>query len=92
MGEEIAITYQKNKLIIIGLIVFSTIAVLSFTIYELITQEPEIKHSYQLPEWVKANAGWWSEGHLSDEEFSSSLQWLFDNGLIITKDCVGRCL
>ena len=45
-----------------------------------------------MPEWVKANAGWWAEDMITDEEFSYSLQWLFDHGYVTIENCVGECL
>lgn len=50
------------------------------------------RQNYKVPEWVKANAIWWGEGLISDEEFSYSLQWLFDHGFITIDKCVGECL
>src|SRR3990170_1419338 len=50
------------------------------------------REAYTIPEWVKANAGWWSEGHISDSEFSNTLQWLFDHGFVEIRKCDGRCL
>lgn len=35
-----------------------------------------------IPEWVKANAGWWSEGRLSDSQYVEGLQWLIVNNII----------
>lgn len=36
----------------------------------------------QIPEWLKKNAGWWSQDLLSDEEFAQSIQYLIANGMI----------
>lgn len=96
MGEEtVEKSFRKSQLSLIGFTIFIVIGFLSFIIWFLLTQvndEHEEKFTYKIPEWVKANAGWWSEGHISDEEFSFSLQWLFDHGLIETKECIDRCL
>ena len=35
-----------------------------------------------IPDWVRSNAGWWSEYLISDEEFASGLQYLIENGII----------
>ena len=35
-----------------------------------------------LPGWLRKDAGWWSQGLLSDEEFAKSLKWLIVNGFI----------
>ena len=35
-----------------------------------------------LPGWLRKDAGWWSQGLVSDEEFAKSLKWLIINGFI----------
>jgi len=35
-----------------------------------------------IPTWVKNNAAWWSEGHLTDVEFANGIQYLVSTGLI----------
>jgi len=94
MGEEVEITYKKNRLNLVGFIVFCTIGILGLLVWALATEHNETvpKYTYEIPEWVKANAGWWSEGQISDEEFSFSFQWLIDHGIIKTEICTGRCL
>jgi len=37
-----------------------------------------------IPEWIKNNAGWWSEGLLTDEEFTTGIEWLINEGIIST--------
>ncbi len=43
----------------------------------------EGEHLTQIPNWVKTNAGWWSEGAISDEEFLKSIQFLIESGIIV---------
>ncbi len=35
-----------------------------------------------IPEWVKNNAKWWSEGSISDTDYVESLEYLINNGII----------
>ena len=35
-----------------------------------------------IPDWVRNNAGWWSEKIISDVEFANGLQYLIKNGII----------
>lgn len=35
-----------------------------------------------LPSWIKTTAGFWSDGHTSDQEFVNALQWLVNNNII----------
>ena len=36
-----------------------------------------------IPDWIRNNAGWWSTGQITDEEFVSSIQYMIDNKIII---------
>ena len=36
----------------------------------------------EIPSWVKNNAGWWSQGVITDTDFVSGIQWLINNGII----------
>lgn len=36
----------------------------------------------KIPVWIKSNAGWWSQGKISDEEFVKGMQYLIANGII----------
>jgi len=38
--------------------------------------------SNEIPEWIKYNAGWWSEDLITEKEFIDGLQWLITNGII----------
>ncbi len=38
--------------------------------------------SNEIPEWIKNNAGWWSEDLITEKEFIDGLQWLVNNGII----------
>jgi len=35
-----------------------------------------------LPDWIKNNAKWWSEGSISDADYVKSLEFLINNGII----------
>ena len=35
-----------------------------------------------IPDWVRNNAGWWSEGLISDEDFANGIQYLIKEGII----------
>jgi len=36
----------------------------------------------EIPSWIKNNAGWWSQGVITDTDFVSGIQWLITNGII----------
>ena len=38
--------------------------------------------SSMVPEWVKNNAKWWSEGSISEADYITSLEYLISNGII----------
>ena len=35
-----------------------------------------------IPMWVRNNALWWSDGHLTDVEFANGIKFLISSGLI----------
>ena len=35
-----------------------------------------------IPSWIKNNAGWWSAGNISDEDFLSGIEYLVENSII----------
>jgi len=36
----------------------------------------------KVPAWIRSNAGWWSEGLISDGEFVSAMEFLIEEGII----------
>jgi len=46
------------------------------------TPEPPVPENVVIPDWVRNNAGWWSERLISDEEFANGLQYLISQGII----------
>ena len=46
------------------------------------TNPEQAESETQIPGWLRKNAGWWSQGLLSDEEFAKSIQYLIVNGMI----------
>lgn len=43
---------------------------------------PVIQSSLNIPDWIKNNAGWWSENKITDKEFSNAIEYLVKNGII----------
>ncbi len=55
-------------------------------IFGIILLLPIIQGAYaepEIPEWVKNNAGWWSEGLIGDADFVSGIQYLIKEGIMI---------
>ena len=42
-----------------------------------------LANEISIPEWVRNNAGWWSEGSISDEDFVSGIQYLIEKKIMI---------
>jgi len=36
----------------------------------------------KIPDWLKNNAKWWSEGKISDEDFANGIEYMVKNGII----------
>lgn len=37
---------------------------------------------YQIPSWLKNNARWWSDGQISDSDFTEGIKWLLEQGIM----------
>jgi hypothetical protein len=46
------------------------------------------KASYVIPEWVKSNGKWWSQGKITDQDFTSGLQYLIKEKIIKVSEAV----
>ena len=63
---------------------------IEFMIKEKLVQIPVVesekeKSSFsigEIPDWVKINAKWWSQGQLTDDEFTKSIEFLVKEGII----------
>lgn len=38
--------------------------------------------NYAIPSWMKNNAKWWSEGEITDDEFTAGVQYLIQKGVV----------
>ena len=38
--------------------------------------------SYEIPTWIKNNAGWWADGSIDDDSFIQGIQFLIQEGII----------
>ena len=39
----------------------------------------------KIPTWIKSNAGWWTKGSMSDDDFISSIQYMIKHGILKVK-------
>ncbi len=46
------------------------------------SQDATTETTVNIPEWLKKNAGWWSQGQLDDSTFTNSVQYLIQNQII----------
>jgi len=57
----------------------------SLNIFENPTKKPDFLQKLEertIPSWIKNNAGWWSAGKISDEDFLSGIKYLIENSII----------
>ena len=40
------------------------------------------EQNYDIPDWIKNNSKWWSEGKIGDDDFISGIQFLIDSEII----------
>jgi len=58
--------------------VIFTIAIIGFLGFSITASAADSA----IPEWIKNNAKWWSEGSISDTDYVKSLEYLINNGMI----------
>ena len=42
----------------------------------------QAQQDYDIPQWVKNNAGWWADGIIDDESFMSGIEYLVKEKII----------
>jgi hypothetical protein len=47
------------------------------------TNFPQKIFEYSIPQWIKSNAKWWSENTINDEDFSSGIEFLIKERIIL---------
>jgi len=67
---------MKRQNILALVAVFAVISVMSVPL----TQNAQAQSL--VPDWIKANAGWWADGTLDDETFLNGITFLIENGVI----------
>jgi len=58
---------------------------LSFSLIKTSSEKPVKKEPLiekTIPEWIKNNADWWSQGLISDDDFVKGIQYLVEQGII----------
>lgn len=45
--------------------------------------ENKVQNISNIPDWIKNNAKWWSEGQISDSEFTSCIQYLIKENIMV---------
>ena len=49
----------------------------------VVKSKPQDFMESNVPEWMKANADWWSQGQITDADFTTGIQYLIAQGIII---------
>ncbi|NIP62428.1 MAG: 6-bladed beta-propeller [Nitrosopumilaceae archaeon] len=44
---------------------------------------PAIQSSLNIPDWIKNNAGWWSENQINDDDFAKGIEFMIKNKIIL---------
>jgi len=53
-----------------------------FLLIPIVSFFPSYATTNQVPEWLKNNAKWWSEGKITEDEYLTGLQFLADEGFL----------
>ena len=49
----------------------------------LIVDRKDSTLEYQIPDWIKNNAGWWADGQIPDSAFIDGIEFLIKEGIIV---------
>ncbi|MCH6586100.1 MAG: hypothetical protein IH792_03605 [Thaumarchaeota archaeon] len=49
----------------------------------VVKSKPQDFMESNVPDWIKANADWWSQGQITDADFTTGIQYLIAQGIII---------
>ena len=49
----------------------------------LVDRITTVENQYFIPNWVKNNAGWWSDGQIPDSAFVQGIQFLIKEGIVV---------
>ena len=49
----------------------------------IIDRKSAVKTDYQIPNWVKNNAGWWADGQIPDSAFIDGITFLIKHEIIV---------
>src|SRR5579863_8216190 len=66
---------MKSKILLIALIVAFSLTATMFTL----TANADTP---VIPQWIKNNAKWWSEGSISDADFLKGIQYMIQQGIV----------
>jgi len=60
-------------------LLFIIVISISITVF---SSEALAQEIYSIPQWIKNNAKWWSEGQIGDSDFIKGIQYLMQNGIM----------
>ncbi|CAD6524834.1 Glucose dehydrogenase PQQ-dependent [metagenome] len=63
---------KSSTIFFLGLTILSVVGLSTFA----------FANNSNIPDWIKNNAKWWSEGTISETDYITSLQYLVTNGII----------
>ena len=49
----------------------------------IVDRKSTVKSEYQIPSWVKNNAGWWADGQIPDSAFIDGIEFLIKEEIIV---------
>ena len=62
--------------------IFVGIIFLSLLLFQTVSFGAYAQSNDEIPAWIKNNAGWWSDGQITDDDFLKGIEFLVKNGII----------
>ena len=75
---------KKIPAVLLMPIIVGIVSISIFSQEEVVILVPNVfAQDYEIPTWIKNNAGWWATDQIDDSSFLQGIQYLVQNGIIV---------
>jgi len=83
--DDLEITFPENDIVVSGNLKDNTKDGIIW-LYAYAISNPNNEFVSIIPQWIKSNAAWWSDGTITDSEFLTGIEFLIENDIMIIQD------
>ena len=75
---------KKIPAVLLMPIIVGIVSISIFSQEEVVILVPNVfAQDYEIPAWIKNNAGWWATDQIDDSSFLQGIQYLVQKGIIV---------